>query len=153
MTMRIDPDRRRWLSRLGLALPLLLSLAACTPAASSSSSGQELDAPEALRRVQAGEMLLVDIRRPDEWKQTGVAQGALRLDMRDPAFVDQLVRAANGRLDAPIGIICRTGNRTTQLQVALQEMGFKQIYNVREGMAGSQAGPGWIRRGLPLERN
>jgi hypothetical protein len=25
------------------------------------------------------------------------------------------------------------------------------VYNVKEGMAGSGAGPGWIKHGLPLE--
>jgi rhodanese-related sulfurtransferase len=34
----------------------------------------------------------------------------------------------------------------------LQEMGFSRVYNVKEGMAGSGAGPGWVRRGLPVER-
>jgi hypothetical protein len=29
--------------------------------------------------------------------------------------------------------------------------GFTNVYNVSEGMAGSKAGPGWIRRGLPIE--
>lgn len=120
-------------------------------ACSSESVGPELEAPEALRRVEAGELTLVDIRRPEEWRQTGIAQGALRLDMRDPRFVDLLLDKVSGRMDAPIGLICRTGNRTTQVQKALRQMGFTQIYNVREGMAGSAAGPGWLRRGLPVE--
>ncbi|MDP2809280.1 MAG: hypothetical protein Q8O34_03955 [Rhodocyclaceae bacterium] len=33
----------------------------------------------------------------------------------------------------------------------LQSVGFTQVYNVKEGMAGSGAGPGWIKRGLPVE--
>lgn len=120
-------------------------------ACSKEPAGLQIDAPEALRRVQAGEMILVDIRRPEEWRQTGVARGALRIDMTDPRFVDKLYQEAKGDLNAPIGIICRTGNRTTHVQQALAKMGFTQIINVREGMAGSAAGPGWIKRGLPIE--
>ena len=56
-----------------------------------------------------------------------------------------------GDRNAPIGLICRTGNRTTQMQRVLQEAGFTQVYNIKEGMVGSGAGPGWIARGLPLE--
>jgi rhodanese-related sulfurtransferase len=51
----------------------------------------------------------------------------------------------------PIGLICRTGNRTTQVQAWLARQGYTNVYNVKEGMAGSRAGPGWIARGLPLE--
>jgi len=126
-------------------------LATAGYACSVESAGPELTAQEANRRVQAGEMILVDIRRPEEWRQTGVAKGAVRIDMRDPAFADKLLQLTGGKTDAPVGIICRTGNRTTQMQRALQGAGFKRIYNVREGMAGSQAGPGWIRQGLPVE--
>lgn len=28
--------------------------------------------------------------------------------------------------------------------------GFTQVYHVAEGMTSSQAGPGWIKRGLPI---
>ena len=51
--------------------------------------------------------------------------------------------------NAPIALICRTGNRTTQVQRYLQSVGFTQVYNVREGMAGSDAGPGWVARKRP----
>lgn len=120
-------------------------------ACSLESAGPELGAPEALKRVEAGELTLIDIRRPEEWRQTGVARGAQRIDMRDPRFAETLLRQVNGKADAPIGLICRTGNRSTQLQRALIERGFTQVYNVREGMAGSAAGPGWLRQGLPVE--
>lgn len=135
------------LRRLALIGFLLVSGSAC----SMESAAPELTAQEANRRVQMGKMILVDIRRPEEWRQTGIAKGAARIDMRDPAFVDKLLQLTGGNPNAPVGIICRTGNRTTAVQQALLKMGFTQIYNVREGMAGSQAGLGWIRQGLPLE--
>jgi rhodanese-related sulfurtransferase len=131
-----------------LAAGLLL---AGSPACTSASAGADLDAPEAYRRLEAGELTLVDIRRPEEWRQTGVAKGALRIDMRRPDFAQALLQQVGGNRAAPIAIICRTGNRTTQLQRALAAEGFTQIFNVREGMAGSGAGPGWLRRGLPME--
>lgn len=124
---------------------LLGLLAACAPEA-----GPGLAAPEALELARSGRLTLVDIRRPEEWRQTGVAEGALRLDMRRPDFARALLEQVGGDRNAPIGLICRTGNRTTQMQRALLEQGFTRIYNIPEGMAGSGAGPGWIRRGLPV---
>ena len=61
-------------------------------------------------------------------------------------------RYTAGKIEnAPIALICRTGNRTTQVQRYLQSQGFTNVYNVKEGMAGSGAGPGWLKRGLPVE--
>jgi hypothetical protein len=68
-----------------------------------------------------------------------------------PGFANALLDKVNGDKNAPIALICRTGNRTTQVQRYLQSQGFTQVYNVKEGMAGSGAGPGWIKRGLPVD--
>jgi rhodanese-related sulfurtransferase len=133
-------------------LLILALLSAALLAACQTSQGPTLTAPEALTRTQAGELTLVDIRTPKEWRQTGVAEGALRIDMTSRTFVDDLLGAVDGNKDAPIAIICRTGNRTTYTQRALMERGFSSVYNVKEGMAGSGAGPGWLRRGLPVQR-
>jgi rhodanese-related sulfurtransferase len=130
---------------------MLLSITAC-----SRDDGPTLAAPEAYAEAQAGKLTLIDIRRPDEWRQTGVAKDALRINMAHPqgapGFVGQVASEVGGNLDAPIGLICRTGSRTTRMQQALREAGFTRVYNIREGMVGSSAGPGWIARGLPVER-
>ena len=127
----------------------LFSISAC-----SNESGPTLTAPEAFSQAQAGQLTLIDIRRPDEWRQTGVAEGALRINMVHPqgvpGFVRQVGAELDGKRDTPIGLICRTGNRTTQMQQALREAGFTRVYNIREGRVGSSAGPGWVARGLPV---
>ena len=105
--------------------------------------------------MKAGQLKLVDSRTPREWTETGVAQGAVRLDMLHPkggpGFMEELLKQTGGNKNAPVALICRTGNRTTQVQRYLEAQGFTQVFNVREGMAGSAAGPGWLRRGLPLQ--
>jgi rhodanese-related sulfurtransferase len=129
---------------------MLLSISAC-----SQDSGPNLSAPDAYTQTQAGQLTLIDIRRPDEWRQTGVAQDALRINMAHPqgaaGFVPQVAAEVDGDKNAPIGLICRTGNRSTHMQQALRQAGFTQVYNIKEGMVGSSAGPGWIKRGLPVE--
>jgi rhodanese-related sulfurtransferase len=127
---------------------MLLSINAC-----SQDSGPALAAPDAFAQAQAGKLTLIDIRRPEEWKQTGVAKDALQINMAqgDAGFVAQVTAETGGDKNTPIGLICRTGNRTTKMQRVLTDAGFTQVYNIREGMAGSGAGPGWIARGLPVE--
>ena len=137
------------LSVAAAAALMLLSINAC-----SRVSGPTLAAPDAYAQAQAGKLTLIDIRRPDEWRQTGVARDALRINMVHPqgdaGFVRQVEAELGGNRTAPIGLICRTGNRTTRMQQVLREAGFTQVYNIREGMAGSSTGPGWIARGLPV---
>lgn len=135
-----------------MKLRLLVTLFLATAAAQAEP---DLSAPEALDAAQAGKLKLVDIRTPEEWRQTGVALGAARVNFYDPqgpqGFAAKLLDAVGGDKNAPIGLICRIGNRTTRAQKYLQELGFTRVYNVREGMFGSAAGPGWLKRELPVE--
>jgi rhodanese-related sulfurtransferase len=119
--------------------------------AGAAAAGATLTAPEALDKTEAGEITLIDIRTPPEWRQTGVAAGALTIDMTKKTFVQEVLDAVQGDRGAPIVLICRTGNRTGYTQRALEKLGFTNVSHVPEGMAGSAAGPGWVRRGLPVE--
>ncbi len=134
----------------GLVSYVALLLVACV-----AQAGGILTAPQAQDQVKAGTITLIDIRTPEEWRQTGVAAGAVPINMLSPkppqGFLEALLVQVKGNRDAPIALICRTGNRSTQLQRFLEEQGFSRVYNVKEGMAGSMAGPGWINRGLPVD--
>jgi rhodanese-related sulfurtransferase len=115
-----------------------------------------IDAPTALQLSQTGKTTLIDIRRPDEWRATGVPKGARRINMLHPqgvpGFVADVLASVNGDKAAPITLICRTGNRTAQMQAVLKANGFANVSHVGEGVAGSPGqGPGWAARGLPLE--
>jgi rhodanese-related sulfurtransferase len=144
--------RRQFLR--GVFAATAAALLAAGPAAAASGA-LELSAPEAQTRAEAGQLVLIDIRRPGEWRETGVAEGATRIDMLHPkgaeGFVQAVLERVGGDRNAPVALICRTGNRSTQVQRYLLGQGFTRVYNVREGMAGSAAGPGWLRRGLPIE--
>lgn len=113
-------------------------------------AGPAIDAPTAYRRATAGTVLLVDIRRHDEWAATGSPAPAHRIDMRDPGFADALARLAKGDLSRPVAVICARGVRSARLAARLRDAGFTQVFDVPEGMQGSSAGPGWLARGLPL---
>ena len=112
--------------------------------------GGVIDAPDAHAKAVAGEIILVDIRRPDEWKKTGSGEGAHRIDLRVPDFAERVKAAAGGNVDAPIALICARGVRSARTSNQLLNAGFTNIIDVPEGMLGSAAGPGWLNRGLPL---
>jgi rhodanese-related sulfurtransferase len=121
----------------------------------SRNSDSTLSAPDAYAMVQSGELTLIDVQRPDEWKKTGVAQGALHIDMSstqgEAGFIRQVSDKVHGDKNAPIGLISQAGNRSENARQTLHAAGFTQVYNVKEGMRGSSAGPGWIAHKLPVK--
>lgn len=119
---------------------------------SAQVTGGDLSAPDARDAALAGDIVLVDVRRPDEWARTGVPEGGVGIDMRRGDFVDVLLAQVGGDLDKPVALICARGVRSARMSARLKEAGFTQIIDVPEGMLGSGAGPGWVKRGLPVVR-
>jgi rhodanese-related sulfurtransferase len=105
---------------------------------------------EAHQHATAQEILLIDIRRPDEWDLTGIGQGAVPLDMRRDDFTSALRELAGDDLGRPIALICARGVRSRRQSAQMIEAGFTQIIDIPEGMLGSGSGPGWLARGLPI---
>ncbi len=126
-------------------------LGAASPAASQNTP-LNITPPEAAKLVAEKQAILVDIRTPEEWRETGVAEGAHRLDMTDPMFDAKLSRLVEGDRTRPIALICRTASRTRTVQAALMQGGYKTIINVEGGMIGNRDDKGWIAHGLPVKR-
>jgi rhodanese-related sulfurtransferase len=116
-------------------------------------SGDQLSVTDAHKRALSGDVLLVDIRTPREWTATGIGQGAYPLDMRRDDFEQVLTQLTGGDRTAPVALICARGVRSARLSNRLSDAGFTNIIDVPEGMLGSAAGPGWVRAGLPVQRN
>lgn len=114
--------------------------------------GGRLSVESAHQEAVAGNITLIDIRRPDEWASTGSGEGAQRLDMRRDDFVSELSKIVDGDTGAPVALICARGVRSARMTNILTEAGFTNIIDVPEGMLGSAAGAGWIRKGLPVVR-
>lgn len=128
---------------------------ASAEASASSASAQAPDvisATEAHQKASRGHLVLVDVRTPQEWLQTGVPASAHAVTMNQDgatmlAAIDKLVGNDRGR---PLAIICRTGNRTGSLLPQLRRAGFTNVTHVGEGVAGSRHGAGWLKAGLPM---
>lgn len=107
---------------------------------------------QAFAKAQAGEIVLVDIRTPREWRLTGVAVGAVAIDMRREDFLTALEQHLGGRRDTPVALICARGVRSGRMTLALAAAGVVNVMDVPEGMLGSASGPGWIAGNLPVAR-
>jgi rhodanese-related sulfurtransferase len=94
---------------------------------------------------------IIDIRRPEEWAETGVVEGSIKLTAFDnagrfiPSFADELKKLVQP--DEAFVLICRTGNRTGALSNWLASKGgYAQVINVEDGITA------WIKEGLPVNK-
>lgn len=103
--------------------------------------------------VRADKIALIDIRRPDEWADTGLAQGAFAVTMHQPMaqFMAALADLGIGPdTEKPIALICARGVRSRWLQGELINAGYGNVIDVSDGMMGSPAGAGWLASELPV---
>ena len=116
--------------------------------ADASEAGM-LTVQAAYRQAEAGEIYLLDIRRPDEWQRTGIASVAIPLDMRRKDFETVLQEIFDTQGEKPVALICARGVRSDRMNERLEAAGFTNVLDVPEGMLGSGAGLGYLERGLP----
>ena len=124
---------------------IMLSVTACTEPPYTNLDNTQLKA-----LVDQGTPVF-DIRRSDEWRQTGVIKNSQLLTFVDnggrllPNFLPTFTQKI-GKND-PVILICRTGNRSSALAKHLIEnMGYTNIYNVRNGISS------WISDKQPVSR-
>jgi len=130
---------------LGVVL-LAAALGGCAEPPYSNADNDQLKA------LLAQGVPIYDIRRPEEWRSTGVVEGSRKLTFVDaggrpnPEFLPRFT-AEVGK-DDPVVLICRTCSRSDKLARELMEkQGYTQVYNVRHGITG------WIAGNNPVVKN
>ena len=97
--------------------------------------------PEKLQESITKGVVIVDIRRADEWKSTGVIEGSHKITFFDQAGkydvndwlgkFQKLVKDKN----QPFVLVCRSANRTGIVGNFLDEkLEYKNIYHLKGGM-------------------
>ena len=120
-------------------------------ATAAQAEPSRLSADAAHTAHQAGELLIVDVRTPQEWRQSGIPEGAVALNMQQKDFVQRLASVMESNPGKRLAFICATGARSGFVATRLNEMGLEGVAEISEGMHGSKAGPGWLARGLPIQ--
>lgn len=128
------------------AIVLLVALLVFTAAAKADP--QLLAADAAFAQAKSGQIVLLDIRRPAEWRQTGVPSGALPLTMHteEDSFYRRVLAAVGGDKTKAVALICAAGNRSSWASGFLERKGFTNVRNVAEGFFGNASLPGWRAR-------
>ena len=90
---------------------------------------------------------LIDIRRKDEWKSTGIVENSILMtffDKNGKANTNEWLKELNkiAKKNDPVILICRTGRRTGIISRFLSEkVGYRLIYDVTDGITD------WIKKG------
>ena len=106
---------------------------------------------EDLVKAREDGVIIIDIRREEEWQETGIIPGAEMVTAFDasgsvhPEFLDSFRSVVPGP-DTPVMLYCRTGNRTTSLGNALiEQLGFSNVTHLSDGITG------WLAEGNETE--
>ena len=76
------------------------------------------------------EAIILDVRRPDEFEE-GHLPGALNINVMSPDFSIQLDNLDH---DKAYYVYCKSGGRSTSACLAMQSMGFTEVYNMVGGI-------------------
>lgn len=112
-----------------------------------ASAQSQLSAREAFDAAGAGTLVLLDIRTPEEWRDTGLPQGAIALDAETPGFEVRLAGLRLAHRGKRIALMDRSGGLSSSLRDKLAGRGWREIVAVRGGMLGPG---GWQAEKLPV---
>jgi rhodanese-related sulfurtransferase len=122
-----------------------LALTACSQSASTptppATAVQHVDPDGAARRLADTNVVVLDIRTPDEFK-TGHIRGAKLVDFRSADFAKKV-----GELDRSKTYVvhCASGRRSASSLETFQKLGFKSIVHLDGGFNA------WKSAGKPVE--
>jgi len=98
--------------------------------------------PEDLLKAQKDGVVIIDIRRAEEWAQTGIIEGAETVTAFEangslhPEFQQKFMALIESP-ETPILLYCRTGSRTMSLGTALiEQLGFSHVTHLTGGIVG-----------------
>ena len=120
---------------LGLLLFLNLGMVSCAQSSKSNDTAANgsaitLITPQELNQANQSEIVLVDVRTPQEYAQ-GHIENAINIDFYAPDFLKKM-NALDKNKD--IYIYCRSGHRSGLAAKKLEQSGFKKIYDLQGGI-------------------
>ncbi len=126
-------------------LSLLLASCFATLMFAAKAEIPTISPAEAVSRVSSGKAVLVDVREPSEWAETGVAAPAVLLPMSDLNGTQKLWKPfLENNAGKEIILYCRSGNRSGQVAKKLAEQG--------KTVANAGAFKDWAAAGLPVRQ-
>jgi len=112
-----------------IILLLLLSVGCSSDNAVDDSQSNQVTAVEAKKMIDERKIQVIDVRTPEEFN-AGHIPGAKSIPLQE---IEQRMDELNK--DQAYLLVCRSGSRSLQAQVILEEHGFMNTFNMLEGIA------------------
>ncbi|NPA57847.1 MAG: rhodanese-like domain-containing protein [Aquificae bacterium] len=97
--------------------------------------------PEEFQKLMEDkDAIILDVRTPEEFAKDGHIKGANLIPVQLFKYI-----YLEGFRDKKVLVYCRSGNRSKSASQKLEEMGIKQVYNLKGGIKA------WKAKGLPVE--
>lgn len=97
--------------------------------------------------VRKAGAILIDVRSPSEWRQTGIPVTAHTVSMDDPQFLARVAEITGGNSAQRIAVISQLGIRSSQARETLRAAGYTNVTSITGGVIGPE---GWIDSDLPV---
>ncbi len=137
------------ISRRGLLAGAAALMLAPALALAREPAIKVMDPAQAHEKARKGEVLLIDVRTPEEWKETGIPEGAHPVELA-PSFLARLKELTGGDKTRPVAFMCATGARSEYVARELAKRGWTHVFDVAGGVFGGPKGKGWKAEGLPM---
>jgi len=105
---------------------------------------KECSPEEVLKQITAPDVLIVDVREPDEYRQghlagsVNIPRGMLEFKISNEPALQNVGRA--------MVLYCKTSGRAALASVALKNMGFENVVSMSGGF------DAWVAAGLPVAK-
>lgn len=113
----------------GAGVVLWLLWVAPSMGCSQPDSVVSLGAAELAEKMKYETGILLDVRTPGEWN-AGHLQDAILVDFMAADFHTRIQKLDQ---EKTYYVYCRSGNRSSKASLIMKQMGFKKVYNVKDG--------------------
>lgn len=124
----------------GVIFALILQLSCAQNPKNNQSGINHVNAIEFKALVDSSKGIVLDVRTPNEYNQ-GHIKGAVMVDFYSKDFKEEVKKLDSSK---PVYLYCRSGNRSSKSINTLKDLGFKEIYNLQNGIID------WQRNGFEL---
>lgn len=135
--MKVIKPGKGWL--IALFLAFMFIGAGCMPGAYNNVSP---DKAKGMIKSGGGELLLLDVRTPGEYKSEGHIKNSLLIPIN---VLETKLEEISAYKDKDIIVYCAVGGRSAKASSILSEKGFKKVYNMTGGIKE------WKRLGYTVE--
>ena len=122
---------------------MLLGLVSCNSQEKKDTSFIDVNVEEFQKFISKGNVQLVDVRTPDEFK-AGHIKNAKLINFYDSDFKEQSIQKLDK--NKPVYLYCRSGGRSANAAKKYKEAGFTKVYNLLGGFNA------WSSKNLEIEK-